>query len=168
MSQYTTVFGSLNDYTPGGVMVIDDDPKNYVFSNVFAVADKSAPYERVAVAKNMEYIIEAVRTEGVSDWYATAHDEFALCMDGEVEIELVKLADPDSAVDPDSEGAHKLSGDPDGQKMGRIVIRRGHQALLPVGAAYRFKAEKASVMMIQTVLGPETVEKWAEICQTAA
>lgn len=168
MSQYTTYFGSLKDYQPGGVNVVQDNPKNYVFSNVFEVADKSAPYERVAVAKNFEYAIEAIRAEGTSDWYTCAHDEFPLCMDGEVEIEFVKLADPDSVVDPESAGAHKLSGDPKGQKMGRVVIRRGHQALLPVGAAYRFKAAEASVLMIQTVQGPETVEKWADICQTEA
>ena len=39
MSQ--TVFGSLNNYEKGGVQVIDDDPKHYVFSNVFEVASKS-------------------------------------------------------------------------------------------------------------------------------
>ena len=64
MSDYTTDFGSIEDYTTGGVMAIDDDPKNYVFSNVFDVAAKSAPYERVAVGKNFEYVIETIRAEG--------------------------------------------------------------------------------------------------------
>ena len=165
MSEYTTEFGSLDNYRKGGVDIIDDDPRNYVFSNIFEVAGTAAPYERVAVGKNFEYVIEAVRAEGTSPWYGCAHDEFALCMDGEIEIRLVK---PDDAmVEPDSEGARELDGDPQGKKMGRIVIRRGHQALLPAGAVYRFDAERVSVMIIQTCQGPATVEKWAEICQTA-
>ena len=90
MADYKTVFGGLNDFTPGGVDAIDDNPKNYVFSNVFDVASRSAPYERVAVGKNLEYVMEAIRAEGQSPWYACAHDEFALCMDGEVEIHLVR------------------------------------------------------------------------------
>lgn len=165
-SRQPTVFGSLADHRKGGVQVIDDDPKNYVFSNVFEVAGKSGPYERVCVARNFEYVIETVRAEGESPWYAAAHDEFALCMDGEVEVELVKLDDPDSVVDPEADGAHLVDGEPKGKKMGRVVIRRGHQALLPVGAAYRFRARKPGVMLVQTLQGPVTVEKWAEICQT--
>ena len=147
--------------------MIDDDAKNYVFSNVFDVAAKSAPYERVAVGKNMEYLIEAARAEGSSPWYTAAHDEFALCMDGEITIELVKLDDPDAVVDPESEGAHLVDGEPKGRKMGHVVIRRGHMGMLPVGAAYRFVAAKPSAMIIQTILGPVTVEKWGEICQQA-
>ena len=166
MTDYKTVFGGLNDFTPGGVDAIDDNPKNYVFSNVFDVAARSAPYERVAVGKNLEYVIEAVRAEGQSPWYACAHDEFALCMDGEVEIHLVKPDDADSLVDPDSEGAVVLDEAPDGRKMGRIVLRRGHQALLPGGSAYRFEAGAPGVILTQTIAGPATVERWAEICHS--
>lgn len=167
MPDYTTVFGSLNNYRKGGVDIIDDDPKNYVFSNVFEVAGKSKPYERVAVGKNFEYVIEAVRAEGTSPWFTCAHDEFALCMDGRIEVHLIKLADPAGAVKPGSQGAVRLDDNPDGRKMGRIILGRGHMALLPVGAAYRFQADKPSVAMIQTIQGRVTVEKWAEICQTA-
>lgn len=168
MGDYQTEFGSLNKITKGGVTVIDDTPKNYTFSNLFEVAASSAPYERIAVAKNFEYVIEAARAEGQSPWWTAAHDEFVLAMDGELEVHLVKLNDPDSVVDPESEGAHKLNGDPDGQKMGRVVLRRGHMALLPVGAAYRFEAPKPCTIMLQTIDGPETVHKWAEICQQPA
>jgi hypothetical protein len=166
--KYETRFGSLDDFDKGGVEIIDDDPKNYVFSNVFEVAKTSAPYERVAVAKNFEYVIETARAEGTSGWYACAHDEFVLSMDGQVEVHLVKLAAPDSVVDPASQGARALSGDPDGRKMGRIVLGRGHQALLPRGAAYRFHADKPVCLMFQTIEGPVTVQKWNEICQTTA
>ena len=106
-----------------------------------------------------------MRAEGTSPWYAAAHDEFVLSMDGEVEVHLVKLDDPDSVVDPESEGAHRLNGNPNGRKMGRIVLRQGHMALVPVGAAYRFHASGLCTLMIQTIDGPETVHRWAEICQ---
>ena len=165
MSEYVTEFGSLNDFTKGGVEVIDDDAKNYVFSNVFEVARASAPYERVAVGKNFEYVIEAVRAEGTSPWYTAAHDEFALCMDGTIEVHLVKLDDP-SIIGRESEGAVRLPFDPKGPKMGRMNLGRGHMALLPTGAAYRFHADTPSVAIIQTLHGDVTVQKWAEICQT--
>ena len=89
MSEYTTVFGSLDDYEKGRVIVIDDDPKAYVFSNVFEVANSSKPYEKVAVGKNLEYVLEVIRCEGTSEWRVTPHDEFALVMDGTVVIELL-------------------------------------------------------------------------------
>ena len=51
--EYATRFGSLDDYEKGGIDLIDDDPKRYAFSNIFEVASASAPYEKVAVGKNM-------------------------------------------------------------------------------------------------------------------
>lgn len=166
MSQYNTQFASIDEYDSGSITVIsDDNKKNYVFSNMFEVAAKSAPYERVAVAKNFEYVIESVRAEGTSAWYTAAHDEFAVAMDYPVTVELVKLEDPDAAVDPESEGAHKIDGEPKGAKMGTIKLSQGHMALLPVGAAYRFIADNPATLMVQTIDGPETMHKWAEFCQ---
>ncbi len=107
MSQLTTRFGSLDRWEKGGVEVIGDDPRHYVFSNVFEVASKAKPYEKVAVGKNLEYVIEAIRAEGVSAWRAPAQDEFALVMDGEVEIHLLKLADP-GVVPPGTSGSVAL------------------------------------------------------------
>ncbi len=166
MSEYTTVFGAIDAYAKGGVSVIADSPKNYLFSNMFEVAATSRPYERVVVAKNFEYVIEVARADGESPWYSCAHDEFAVCLDHEVEVHLVKLDDPDSVVDPESEGARQLADLPAGRKMGRIVLRRGHMALLPVGAAYRFAASRPATLMIQTIDGPVSVHKWASICQS--
>lgn len=169
MTEFRTVFGSLKDYTKGEIEIINDDRKNYAFSNMFEVAATSAPYERVVVGKNVEYVLEAIRAEGTSDWYTAAHDEFALVMDGTVELDLVKLDDPHSIAPPDKEGAVKLDGDPVGRKMGKIRMWRGHQALLPTGAAYRFRApdpDAVGVILMQTILGEESVEKWAEICYT--
>ena len=65
---HTTRFGSLEHYEKGGVEVINDDARNYVFSNIFEVASKAKPYEKVAVGKNIEYVIEAIRVEGTSGW----------------------------------------------------------------------------------------------------
>jgi hypothetical protein len=166
MTQYTTEFGSLAGYKKGGVIPITDDPKRFVFSNIFEVANKSGLWERVVVGKNFEYTIEIARALGTSPWYTAAHDEFAICMDGKVEVHLVKLDDPDKYVDPESEGAHLIKDAmPEGRKMGRIVLGLGHMALLPVGSAYRFVAEQAGCVLFQSILGPVSVEKWAEICQ---
>ncbi len=164
MSDVKTVFGALDNYQKGGVEVIDDDPRNYVFSNVFEVAARSKPYERVAVGKNFEYVIEAVRAEGTSPWYACAHDEFALVMDGGVEVRLLKPETP--AVVADKAGAVALGAPPVGRKMGRVVAGRGHMTLLPKGSAYQFHADRASVVTIQTIQGEVTIERWADICQT--
>jgi hypothetical protein len=164
MPDHVTVFGSIDNYSKGTIQIIDDNPRNYVFSNIFEVAAGSAPYERVAVGKNFEYVIEAARAEGTSPWYGCAHDEFALAMDHPIEVHLVKLAAPEKWVPADSEGARRLEGNPDGAKMGRIVLGRGHMALLPKGAAYRFHADRPATLMIQSIEGPETVQKWARIC----
>lgn len=166
MSTQQTYFGSLENYRKGGVEIIDDNPKNYAFSNVFEVASKSKPYEKVAVGKNLKYVIEALRAEGTSPWFAAAHDEAALVMDGELEVHYIK---PDQApVAAGKEGTMKLPGEPAGKKMGYVKIRRGHMALLPAGAAYQFRnAGKPGVLLVQTILGENTVEKWADICQTA-
>jgi hypothetical protein len=164
MAGYKTVFGSLDGYAKGGVDVINDDPKFYAFSNIFEVASASRPYEKVAVAKNLEYVLEAIRAEGTSEWRATPHDEFALVMDGSVVIELL---DPDDAlVDPDASGSIGLDGEPAGTPMGRVVASRGHMALLPAGKAYRFVAERPAAILLQTIEGPDTVYRWAAICQT--
>jgi hypothetical protein len=159
---YTTEFGSLESYRKGFIELIDDDAKHYAFSNMFEVASASKPYEKVAVGKNMQYVLEAIRAEGTSEWRTCAHDEFPLCMDGEVTIELVKLDTP--AVPADKEGSVRIDGEPAGKKMGRIVLRKGHQALLPANAAYRISATAPSVILLQTILGDDTIERWAEIC----
>jgi len=160
---YQTVFGSLQQYEKGGVEVIDANAKHYVFSNVYEVASKSAPYEKVAVAKNLKYVLEVARAEGLSPWFAAGHDESALVMDGEVEITLIKPIRP--VVSDAKEGTVKLADKPEGRLMGTIRAHRGHMALLPKGSAYQFRAVKTGVLLIQTITGENTVEKWADICQ---
>ena len=163
-ASYTTRFGSLANYEKGGVEIINDDPRHYAFSNIFEVASNAAPYEKTAVGKNMDYVVEAIRAEGTSPWRTAAHDEFTLVLDGQVEISLVKLTH--SPLPPDAGGSIALDGEPEGQPMGRIVARRGHMVLLPSGSAYRFRADQPGVILQQTVAGPDTMFRWSEICQS--
>jgi hypothetical protein len=166
MAGYTTVFGSLDNYEKGRVVIIDDDPKAYVFSNIFEVASNAKPYEKIAVGKNLEYVLETIRCEGTSEWRATPHDEFALVMDGTVVVEFI---DPDQQlVDPEAQGSIGLDGEPAGTRMGKVTAWRGHQVLLPAGRCYRFHSDAVGVILLQTIEGPDTVYKWAEICQTEA
>ena len=165
MPEYRTNFGSLADYEKGRIDIIDDDPKRYVFSNIFEVAATSKPYEKVAVGKNRQYVVEAIRAEGTSDWRTASHDEFALVMDGEVEIRLIKLG----AGDPgptSARGSNALTAPPSGAPMGRVIGRRGHMTLLPVGAGYQFFAASPAVILLQTQEGPDTIYRWQEIVQT--
>jgi hypothetical protein len=164
---FVTAFGSLADYVRGDMEMIDDDPRNYAFSNVFEVASRAAPYEKIVVAKNRQYVIETLRAEGESDWFAASHDEFALVMDGRVEIELVKLDFPATVVPAEVQGSVRLTSAPIGRNMGFMRLGRGHQALLPQKAAYRFRATEAiGVIVLQTIVGPASVQKWAEICRS--
>jgi hypothetical protein len=165
MASPTTRFGSLVHYDKGGVEVINDDPRNYVFSNLFEVASRARPYEKVAVGKNIDYVIEAIRAEGTSEWRGAGHDEFALVMDGEVEIRLLKLDDA-GVVPAGTRGSIALPGRPAGRSMGLVRARRGHMTLLPVGAAYQFHAARPAVILLQTLAGRDTIERWADICQT--
>ncbi|HEY2605412.1 MAG TPA: hydroxyquinol 1,2-dioxygenase [Paraburkholderia sp.] len=159
-SSFHTVFGSLDGYRKGEIEITSGDSRHYVFSNVFEVASVSAPYEKVVVGKNLEYVIEALRTEGQSTWFACAHDEFVILMDGEVRIDFIKLDTPPKS----GTGSVDAGSQPAGRAMGHVVLRRGHQALLPAGCAYRFSAQTNGVALLQTMVGELSVQKWADIC----
>jgi hypothetical protein len=165
--EYKTKFGSLEHFEKGGVQVINDDAKHYAFSNCFEIASNSKPYEKVVFGINQIYVLEVLRTEGTSRWFTCAHDEFALSMDKEVDIHLVKLDESQRITDPDKNGAVIVQGEPQGARMGWMRIKRGHQALLPANTAYQFRATQPGVVVLQTCKGDLSVEKWAEICQAA-
>jgi hypothetical protein len=165
--EYTTKFGSLEHFEKGGVQVINDDAKHYAFSNCFEIASNSKPYEKVVFGINQIYVLEVLRTEGTSPWFTCAHDEFALSMDKEVDIHLVKLDESQRIADPDKDGAVIVQGEPQGARMGWMRLKRGHQALLPANTAYQFRAAQPGVVVLQTCKGDLSVEKWAEICQAA-
>lgn len=163
---YTTRFGSLDQFEKGQVQIIDDDVKNYAFSNCFDIASRAKPYEKVVFGVNQIYVLETIRAEGQSPWYTCAHDEFALCMDGEVEVHLIQLDPTQTVTDADKSGAVTVKGEPEGKKMGWMKIRRGHQAMLPKNTAYQFRATKPAVLVQQTCKGELSIERWADICQT--
>jgi hypothetical protein len=167
MTQYHTRFGSPGNYEKGRVEPIADDVRHYAFSNCFEIANNSKPYEKVVFGQNMEYVLEVIRAEGDSPWYTCAHDEFALSMDGEVEIHLIKLDAGQSVQDENQEGAILVAGDPQGKKMGWMKLGRGHQGMLPAGSAYQFRSSKPAVLILQTCKGELSIERWADICQTA-
>jgi hypothetical protein len=162
MSRFETVLGSLERYEKGRLTVIDDLPKRYCHSNVFEVASQAKPWEKIAVARNLEYVIECIRAEGESPWFAAPHDEFVVVLDGQVTVTLAEIGDPPPTFA--KAGTQLLGGEPRGKRMGRVHLRRGHQALLPERVAYRFAAPAASVMIQQTIAGSLTVQRWAEIC----
>ena len=64
MTGYVTRFGSLESFEKGSIEIIDDEPKHYTFSNIFEVASAARPWEKVAVGKNMEYVVEVIRALG--------------------------------------------------------------------------------------------------------
>lgn len=158
---FKTQVASLASYEKGSIE-LNDDLRHYAFSNIFEVANNAKPYERVLVVSNLEYCAEVVRAEGKSDWYTAPHDEFATVMDGEIVFTFFELTDAEKPVHEN--GAVKLATAPAGKRMGKVTARRGHQVLLPKGAAYQLSAANPSVTLIQTSIGPESVEKWSEIC----
>ena len=164
---YETRFGSLDRYEKGQVQAIDDNVRHYAFSNCFEIASKAKSYERVVFGQNQIYVMECVRAEGSSPWYTCAHDEFALVMDGEVEIHLVQLAGEQIVPDPEHQGAVLVKGEPKGRNMGWMKLRRGHQGMLPKNSAYQFRSAKPGVVIVQTCKGDVSIERWASICQTA-
>ena len=109
-SAYQTRFGSLKNYQKGHVEPIADDVRHYAFSNCFEIANNSQPYEKVVFGQNQIYVLETLRAEGTSPWYTCAHDEFALVMDGEVEVHLVQLDAGQTVRDTEKNGAVLVEG----------------------------------------------------------
>lgn len=161
MNAYTTKFGSLNNYEKGSIQLVQGKASNYAFSNVFEVAAHAQVYDKTIVGLNQKYVIESVRAEGLSTWYTASHDEFVVVMDGDVRVDFLKLK---NTVDTEIEGTQLAGEQPDGIPMGYVVLKKGHQAILPAGSAYRFEAFSTSVLLIQTIKGPLSVENWSEIC----
>lgn len=155
-----TVFASLDNFHKGSVEIISGEARHYAFSNIFEVAQNALPYEKVVVGLNLGYVIETLRAEGQSPWFTAAHDEFAIVMDGEVRVDFLKLDAPSQY----GEGTHLAGELPVGRPMGYVLLKRGHQCLLPAGTAYRFETSRPGVLLQQTIKGPLSVEKWADIC----
>jgi hypothetical protein len=121
VSRFTTRFGSLEDYQRGHLEIIDDEPYHYAFSNVYEVASRARPYEEIAVGRNRQYVLEAIRAEGTSEWRTCSHDEFAL-MDGE---------------DRDT-----------GQIRSKVVMKPGDVAAMPADIRHQGYAPKRSMLLV--------------------
>ena len=161
-----TRFASIDDYAKGGVEIIGEDAApRYLFSNMYEVAKQSRPWERVVVAKNLEFTIECARAEGDSPWFICAHDETCLVMQGDMEIHFIAVSDASIKPTPDATGAIRLGNAPTGAKIGHVRLGRGHLALLPANAAYQLRPRNVGVVLLQSIEGAESVQRWAEICQ---
>ena len=86
-------------------------------------------------------------------------------MQGEMEIHFIAVSDANTKPAADSSGAIRLAGTPVGAKMGHVVLERGHMALLPANAAYQMRARSLGVVLLQSIEGAESVQRWAAICQ---
>lgn len=152
--------GNLAYYTKGGLDIIDpnESPRRYVFSNIYEIgAQANGPYKKLAVAKNGPYVIECLVAEGtMPEWRVQPHDEFILCMEGEVRVDFIE---PRTEVPP---GGHPSIP---GEELGYIIVREGNLCLLPKGIAHRFSASRRSLLLQQAKAGPDTVYAWEEICE---
>ena len=84
-----------------------------------------------------------------------------------VVVHLIKLDAAQTVKDTEKNGAVLVAGTPQGAKMGWMKLKRGHQGMLPKNTAYQFKSATPGVLVMQTCKGGLSVEKWADICQTA-
>ena len=166
MSEYTTVFGSLAHYEKGRVEIIQDKARHYAFSNIFEVASQAQPYEKTAVAKNLEYVVEVLRAEGRSDWFTAAHDEFAVVMDGHSRATSGQTRRRRTAVvSADTQGSVRLPGPPTGKKMGldETPTRTSGPAPSRVRPISLWPNSRV-LFCCKRCKGPLTLEKWADIC----
>lgn len=149
---------NMASYKKGGVDIVDprENIKRYVYSNVYEIGARAKPYEKIAVAKNGQYVVECIAAEGVMPtWRLQPHDEFIVCLEGEVRVDFIALR-----VELPAGGHREVPG----EEMGYIIVREGNLCLLPKGMAYRFSASRRSLLLQQGKLSEETVLAWNEIC----
>jgi len=150
--------GSIAQHRKGGVELVDprEQVRRYVYSNVYDIAARAKPYEKLAVAKNGPYVVECLVAQGVMpQWRLQPHDEFILCLEGEVRIDFLE---PRTELPP---GNH---ANVPGEELGYIVVREGNLCLLPKGMAYKLSASRRSLLLQQAKQSADTVFAWEEIC----
>lgn len=149
---------SMAQHEKGGVDIVDpqENIKRYVYSNVYEVGARAKPYEKIAVAKNGPYVVECIAAEGVMPhWRLEPHDEFVLCLEGEVRIDFTA---------PRVELPAGNHTEVQGEDMGYMLVREGNLCLLPKGMAYRFSASQRALLLQQAKHSADTVFAWEEIC----
>ena len=157
-SKNTPLSGSLARHAKGGVDIVDphESVKRYVYSNVYEIGARAQPYEKLAVAKNGPYVIECVVAEGVMpQWRLQPHDEFLLCLEGEVRVDFIE-----PRVELPAGGHSAVPG----EAVGYIVVREGNLCLLPKGMAYKLSASRRSLLLQQAKQSDDTVFAWEAIC----
>src|SRR3989442_14054149 len=86
------------------------------------------------------------------------HDAFLLLVQGEVGVDYIE---PRDQLKP---GPHK---NVTGTDMGHMVLRDGSLASLPARVAYRIRAPKKSLVLLQTKHSEWLPYAWEKICLTA-
>src|SRR5436190_265517 len=121
--------GSMQKYTKGNLLLINDKPLNYAMSNIFEIgATWPKSYDRVVIGKNGPYVLACFRAEGEDKtWWYMPHDEYVVLVEGEMTIEY---KEPRDEIAP---GPHKTVT---GTDMGSMVLRDGSLASLPAKNAY--------------------------------
>jgi hypothetical protein len=148
----------MAQFAKGGVEVVDpkENVKRYIYSNVYEIGAKATPYEKLAIAKNGPYVVECIVAEGIMPrWHLQPHDEFIVCLEGEVRVDFIA---PRTELPP---GGHDHVP---GEEMGYIIVREGNLCLLPKGMAYRFNAARRSLLLQQAKQSVDTVLRWEQIC----
>src|SRR5881392_2078822 len=140
--------GSMQKYTKGNLLLINDKPLNYAMSNIFVIG------------KNGPYVLACFWAEGEDKtWWYMPHDEYVVLVEGEMTIEY---REPRDEIAP---GPHKTVT---GTDMGSMVLRDGSLASLPAKIAYRMRAPKKSLALLQTKHSEWLTYAWEDICLTEA
>src|SRR6267143_1251011 len=117
-------------------------------------------YDRVVIGKNGPYVLACFRAEGEdASWWYMPHDEYLLLVEGEVRVDYIE---PRDQLKP---GPHKTVT---GTDMGHMVLRDGSLASLPARVAYRMRAAKKSLVLLQTKHSEWLTYAWEDICLTEA
>jgi hypothetical protein len=158
-SKNNPLSSSMAHYTKGGVDIVDprENIKRYVYSNVYEIGARAKPYEKLAVAKNGPYVVECIVAAGVMpQWRLQPHDEFLLCLEGEVRVDFIE-----PRVELPAGGHTEVPG----EEVGYIILREGNLCVLPKGVAYRLNAGRRSLLLQQAKQSADTVFAWEEICE---
>src|SRR5438094_8066133 len=116
--------GSMQKYTKGNLLLINDKPLNYAMSNIFEIgATWKKSYDRVVIGKNGPYVLACFRAEAEdSNWWDMPHDEYVVLVEGEVTLEDRERPEE---IQP---GPHKRVA---GTEKGHMALRDGSLASLP-------------------------------------
>jgi hypothetical protein len=101
-------------------------------------------------------VVECIVAEGVMpQWRLQPHDEFLVCLEGEVRVEFIE-----PRVELPAGGHTEVPG----EAVGYIIVREGNLCLLPKGIAYKFSASRRSLLLQQAKQSEDTVFAWENIC----